>query len=142
MNSRANRVLLESTVEVFEEALFVCLEPSAAPGGFAEPPWRATIRAHGPAAAVLHLWVGGELAVELAESLMGVEEALDEESVGDALGEILNMICGRFYGGWDPAALVTLERPSVDRPSRAEGELLWLSNGFSMVAAGVELIAA
>lgn len=86
--------------EVLERQAFLFAEPMDPDGIGSDPgPWlRATIRFGGDTPGVLRLAAGEAMAREAAANFLGtsLEDPSVEANHRDALGEILNMVCGHM----------------------------------------------
>ncbi|HPI76277.1 MAG TPA: chemotaxis protein CheX [bacterium] len=94
------RILSETAARIFEDAAFAFADESRAeiePQGILSE-IGAAVDFAGDFAGTLALTAPEELATVLAANMLGVEEGDPEatEKPADALGEIVNMICGNF----------------------------------------------
>ncbi len=91
--------LLDSAREVFETMVFMALEEADADeAGVEEPALLGTITFKGPLEGCLGICCGQACAHAIATSMLGMgsNDELGEGDVGDAVGEIANMVLGAF----------------------------------------------
>jgi hypothetical protein len=75
---------------------------------------RGVVEFHGPVEGCLELRLTGDLVPELAANMMGTDEVPDEATCRDAVGELVNVICGNLLpelAGYD--AVFDLTPPLV-----------------------------
>jgi len=116
--------LTESAASVLEDAAFLFTEPAEEQLDQAGDLVRARIRFSGPASGFLQINTPVEGCTTLAANMLGID-ADDDDAFArgkDALGEILNILCGavlgRAFGGHD----ITMGLPALvanDDPSHA-----------------------
>lgn len=107
MPSRSDDAILEAATRVFETAAFLNLYPNDAEEELPAPDCAASMTFYGAARGRVTLRVNQEILVSVVENLLG-ESCEGEEAEGrkgDALKELLNMLCGNIlteYFGTEP----------------------------------------
>ncbi|MCU0538838.1 MAG: chemotaxis protein CheX [Desulfobacterales bacterium] len=128
MDPAPSELLTGVIVETFEKMAFFFALPAAAgavPPAAEESLETVELRFSGPFSGRLQLGLSGSLMAELAGNMLGAEEgaALSAEEQRDALGELLNVVCGNLLpllGG--PDAEFAIGSPQqVDRAACVPG---------------------
>lgn len=89
---------------------------------------------HGPSSGNMEIYMPPELGKKTAANMLGIEsESISTEILNDAMGEVLNISCGRFltehFGDnpvFDISAPIALEKPGYKIRTK-ENSLHWLS---------------
>ncbi len=103
----------EALLLVFEESLFLALDPLPAASPFAGDAVHTWVAFHGPFEATLHLRLPWALAEAITADFLGEGEP-DEEMVLDACCEAANMVAGRLVKALSPEERrYTLEIPAA-----------------------------
>jgi OmpA family/Chemotaxis phosphatase CheX len=98
--------------EVFEIMVGYRVKPVALAGHTPEHEFTAMVGLTGSLCGILTICCGGKTAHALAKAMLGAA-AQSEAEVGDALGEICNMVTGNFESG--SAKMKTASQPAFDR---------------------------
>jgi outer membrane protein OmpA-like peptidoglycan-associated protein len=98
--------------EVFEIMVGCRVKPIAVAGYTPEHDFTAMVGLTGSLCGILTICCGGKTARALAKAMLGAA-AQSEAEVGDALGEICNMVTGNFESG--AAKMKTASQPAFDR---------------------------
>lgn len=98
--------------EVFEIMVGCRVKPTALAGHSPEHEFTAMVGLTGSLSGILTICCGGKTARALAKAMLGAA-AESEAEVGDALGEICNMVTGNFESG--SSKMKTASQPAFDR---------------------------
>jgi hypothetical protein len=126
--AQLDEMLLEVTSQTLEEAAFVFAEPAVALLPWPDEIVEADLSFSGPKDGRMLLAAPPELARELAASLMGtdVDDPLVQAEGVEAIGEMLNIICGALLEAWFGADTVCrLESPKVQVVAKDDFRRRW-----------------
>ncbi|MCC6475558.1 chemotaxis protein CheX [bacterium] len=107
MPNNADQAILEAATRVFETSAFLNMYPSDTSEEIPAPDCAASMTFYGAARGRVTLRVNQEILVSVVENLLGesCEGPEAEARKGDALKELLNMLCGNIlteYFGTEP----------------------------------------
>lgn len=115
------QMLFDTAQRIFEEAAFALVDPpEEAPDSGTAPGMYASVDFFGPMSGILTIAASERLARTFAANMLGVDED-DPDALakpGDALGEILNMICGNLL----PAIAGAGPEFRIDAPQELSSE--------------------
>jgi chemotaxis protein CheX len=140
------RTFLElSAIEVFEMMAGVRLEPIPTPGGEPQGNRTAMVGMAGALCGMTTIRCSSETAARLASFMLGGEASSNPATIGDALGELCNMVAGNFkskvssladrcmlsvptvISGGDYVMQPVSSNESVTLVLSFEGALVWIS---------------
>lgn len=115
-------VLVGATQSALEKTAFLFAEPGApeadaADGGL--PAVAATVAFTGSHHGAFSIAFPARLLPVLAVNVLGEDDAPDDETQRDALGELANIICGNVLPALNPEGKYSLGPPTVGGPSAA-----------------------
>lgn len=122
----SREILAEVAREIFENLVFISLQPPDEEADSHRVHVKATIRFAGPICGSVALGVSETLLPELALNMLGLEvEPEDSARTGrDALGEVTNILCGNLLARLvGPEPVFDLGVPKLESVSEAEAKL-------------------
>jgi CheY-specific phosphatase CheX len=126
--ARLDELLLEVTSQTLEEAAFVFAEPAVALLPWPDEIVEADLSFTGPKTGRLLLATPPELAREIAAGLMGtdIDDPLVQAEGAEAVGEMLNIICGALLEAWfGEEAVCQLGSPEVQVVTKDDFRRRW-----------------